>query len=81
MSIASYPWIVRRAAWHSRQPCVAGDMNVAVDGVNITTDGPSGRGVDVDHKGEDTGHITIDVEHSRITTTGYKRLRRPGIPQ
>ena len=47
-----------------------GDVVVTVHDTNITTKGASGIGINIDHDGEDTANITIDVERGRINTAG-----------
>ena len=60
-----------RGIYGVRRGTTTGDANVTVDDVNITTKSRSGIGIDIDHAGEDTANITIDVERGRIDTAGY----------
>ena len=51
-----------------RQGTTTGDATVTVADTNITTKSYSGMGINVDHQGEDTANIIIDVELGRIDT-------------
>ena len=56
-----------------------GDIDVTVENVNITTVDRSARGVHVDHDGENTANITINVERGSITTGGFNGFAISGI--
>ena len=54
------------SAW--RRGTTTGDVEVTVHDTDITTKSYGGIGINVDHQGEDTGNIIIDVEFGRIDT-------------
>ena len=54
------------SAW--RRGTTTGDVEVTVHDTDITTKSYGGMGINVDHQGEDTGNIIIDVEFGRIDT-------------
>ena len=54
-----------------RRGTTTGDVEVTVHDTDITTKSWNARGIHVDHAGEDTGNIIIDVEFGRIDAAGY----------
>ena len=60
-----------RGIYGLRWGTTTGDASATVSNTTITTKSRSGRGIDLDHAGEDTANLTIEVTRGSITTFGY----------